>query len=238
MSCSLPSGSATVGPDAIAPREQSVMRFSSARGPGGGLYCGDAEWNQRCEALCTLHFDTTNAPPPPTGVVPVMVNAALKARVAWRSGQGDGEFFIDVVRGHMATIGAVDVVTVAGFFEPIDPALPMVITPQRLSVSAHWGTSKSGFPAHYSPPGVLAAEPGGGTFIAVPPQAARVSALAATAAGLVGLVAEFSTDGVTTTHVAPLGPASDDAAPVVQGARFVRFAGPAGLVFPVFQLWT
>lgn len=237
MSCSLPSGSSIIGPDEVAPREKSVMRFSSVRDGRGGLYCGDATWNQRCEGLCTLHLDAGDAPPPPSGVLPVMVNAALKARVTWRSGQGDGSLFIDVVRGHMLTLGAVDVVTVAGFFEPVNPALPMVITPQRLSVSAHWNTSKSGFPAQYSPPGVLAA-PAGGLFIAVPPQAARVSALAATAAGLVGLVAEFSTDGVTVTHTAPLGPASDDAVPVVQGARFVRFSGPAGLVFPVFQLWT
>jgi hypothetical protein len=237
MSCN-PSGSAIVsampGPGI---GETSVMRFSSARGPDGGLYCGDGSYSQRCEGLCTLHFDVADAPPPPIGPPPAMVNAALKARVTWRSGMGDGMMLLDVVRGHMARVGGVDVVTVTAFFEPINPALPTSITPQRISVTALWKTSKGGIPAQYSPPGVLAAG-GGGPFIAVPPQAARMLALTATAAGLLGLIAQFSTDGVTVTHEAPVGVSSADAVPVVQGARFVRFLGPAGLVFPVFQLWT
>lgn len=213
----------------------AIMR-AAARSANGLLMCGDADWSQRCEGLCTLQVSVGDLPTPAPD--PALVsNGKLVLQVDYRAGQAGGRFLADIPRGGQMTVGASDVVSVAAFWEPVVAGAPLVIPgPQRVDVSAHWSTSKGGVPAIYTPPGVAA-----GVFVPVPAQGRMVSAMAATAAGLAGVTFEFATSpnaGSVFAAATVVEARLADAVPVPGGARFVRFAGAAGVVFPVFQLWT
>lgn len=213
----------------------SIMRAAS-RSSNGLLLCGDADWSQRCEGLCTLHVSVRDPDLPSPPLDPALVsNGKLVLDVDYRSGQAGGLVTVDVPAGGMLTLGAADVVSVSARFEATIAGAPLVIPgAQRVDVSAHWSTSKSGIPALYTSPGVP-----NGTFVAVPRQARSLTVLAPTLAGL-PTSADFATApnaGSVIYQVAPGAFLGSQAVPVTAGARFVRFAGAAGVVFPVFQLW-
>lgn len=219
-----------------------VLNASSARDQFGGLSCGDGVWNQRCEGLCTLDVSVTDMGPIPDIAVPAVDNSALKLRVTYRSGRAGGELLMDAPVGGLVTVGAVDVVSVVAFYE--STLAGVALTPARqmmVECSAHWSTSRDGLVATYSAPGVAAAAaPGGSPFVAVPPKAARMGVMVAAGVGFNPVVAEFATraSAADLVYEATLVPGLDQhKAPVVQGARFVRFVG-TGNVFPVFYLST
>lgn len=226
-----PSGSAIVS---TGNPTQIMASFAGGVGP---LRCGPNPHATRCEGMATLHVHTQDETV--IDPAPALPSAKLTLSVSWRSDCGGGQAFVDATSGHMFTVAGSDVISVDGFFEPLLQGGPLVIpATQKVSVSAHWNTSKSGFPAQYSPPGVTAV-PAGSAFVRIPPGSALMHAVAVDPAAVITVqFTQTNTVGAPTIYSAIVGPQRATAVPVVQGARFARFVNPgAVVVYPVFLLW-
>ena len=227
-----PSNSAVV--TAASPTAQ-VLRWGAGHGNAGGLSCGQpGDWLQRIEGLCTL--DVNVREDDPGAAIPVVAyNAALKLRVQYRGYKAEGDVVVDAQRGLQMTIGAVDVISVDAFFEPAVAGAPLVIgRGQRIDVSAHWSTSRGGPPSPiYTAPAVPVA-----TYVRIPARAARLLALPPVGGTLVGTTAIFAVEPLALADVSetPVSSLEGAQVPIGAGARWVRFAGAAGVVYPVFVL--